>query len=320
MPIGSTISGQVGFTAETTPGTRVAPTKWVEVRSENLTAGRKTLRSNAIGGAGAILRPHVLLGQEPSGQIVTETAAETFGNWCRLMFGAPTTTGPVSTVYTHTFSWSFNTPLPTATIQVGRPDTGGTVRPFDYIGMMLTTWELAITPDEYVMLNTNFAGRRVDEAQTLGTPTWPTLTPWSSVHATLSLLGGTECFDQLTIRGDNKLNMDPVVCNTNPGERRVRQAGRPMLGGTFDQDFEDMTIYNAFKNGTIGDFSLVLNAAATAIVTITGRVQFVEDNSPSLSGPEAIVKQSCPFEFVRDGSNTDAQAFSVAVQTTVATV
>lgn len=320
MPIGSTISGQVGFTVETTPGTRIAPTKWVQVNSESISAGRKTLRSNAIGGAGAVLTPHVLLGQEPAGQITTELAAETLGNWLRLCFGAPVTTGPVATVYTHTFSWSFNTPIPTATVQVGRPDTGGTVRPFDYIGMMLSTWEMSVKPDEYFMGTFNLAGRRAVTDQTLATPTWPTLTPWSSLHATLTLLGATECFDALTLRGDNKLDMSPVVCNTNPGERRVRQAGRPFLGGTFDQDFEDLALYTAFQAGTVGAFSLVLNAATTAIVTFTGRVQFVEDNSPALSGPEAIVKQSCPFEFVRDGANTDAQAFSVALQTTVATV
>lgn len=318
MPIGSSISGQVGMAIETTPGTRQAPTAWMEILQESLTAGRKTLRSNAIGGAGAIVKPNVLLGQEPAGQIAMEASAENIGKMLRMALGAPTTTG--AGPYTHTFAFSFANALPTATFQIGRPDVGGTVRPFDYVGMMVNTWEMAINPDEYVQVQYDLAGRFVDETQTLGTPTWPTLTSWSSVHASLSLLGGTECFDSLTIRGDNKLNMSAVVCGTNPGQRRVRQAGRPSFGGTFNQDFEDMTLYNAFKNGTVGALSLVLNAGSTATLTIAGRVQFVEDNTPALSGPEDILKQTANFEFVRDGSNTDAQAFSVVLVNSVSTI
>src|SRR5690349_13294881 len=205
MAIGSTIAGQLGFSIETTPGTRIAPTKFLEINSEGLVTGQKFQRRNAIGGGSAINRPQTKIGQEPGGPIVIDAAAETIGSVLKWCLGTPSTTG--AGPYVHTFAWLLTNTLPTATVQVGVPDTSGTVRPFDYVGMMVNTWEMSIAPDEYVTFTVDTAGRRVVTDQTLATPTWPTLTPWTSFHATLSLMGGTECFDSLTIRGDNRLDM-----------------------------------------------------------------------------------------------------------------
>jgi hypothetical protein len=298
MPIGSSISGQVGIGIESTPGTRVAPASWKQILQESMTAGRKTIRPQGIGGGGAIAQPRVLLGQEPGGQISMEGAAENLPTLLRLALGSPVTTG--AGPYTHTYSFSLATPLPSATIQIGRPDVGGTVRCFEYTGCRASSWEMAVNPDDFVKFQYD-------------------LTYFTSLHASLTLLGGAEEFDSLTIRGENNLDMSTVVTATNPGRRRIRQKGRPTLGGTFQQDFQDLALFNAFKAGTVGALSLVLNAGAAAQLTITGRVQFVEDNSPALSGPEEILKQSCPFEFVRDGANTDAQAFSAVLITSTAT-
>lgn len=316
MAIGSTIAGQVGFTIETTPGTRIAPTKWAEINSEGLVSGQKFIRRNAIGGGSAVNRPQTKIGQEPGGPIVMDAAAENIGSMLKLAFGTPVTTG--AGPYTHTYAWLLANTLPTATFQIGRPTSGGTVTAWDYIGMMVNTWEMAIQPDAYVTMSYDLAGRRVVTDQTLGTPTWPTLTPWTSFHATLEIMGGVECFDSLTIRGDNRLDMSNVVCGTNPGERRIRQAGRPFLGGTFDQDFESIDMWDDFVAGTVGDLELVLNAGSTATLTIAGRVQYVEDQTPTMGGAEQILKQSMPFEFVRDGSNTDTQAFSIVLINSIA--
>jgi hypothetical protein len=319
MAIPSTLSSQVGFAVESVAGTRQAPTKWAEVRQANGSFGRKTLRSKAANGGSAFKKPHLLLGQEPALHVVMEASAENIGPMLRLCLGAPVTTGPVTTIYTHTFNWLLTVPLPTATFQLGMTSIDGTTRPFDWIGMMVSTWELGITPDEYVLMTYDLVGRRGVTDQTLGTPTYPTLTGWTSLNATLNILGGVECFTALSIRGDNQLDISSVVCGTNPGERKVRQAGGPMITGSFDQDFEDMTLFNAFVAGTPGALTLTLTNG-TSIMTVTGRVQFVEDSTPGIEGEAQVIGQTIPFEFVRDGSNTDAQTFQVALQTTVATV
>ena len=62
---------------------------------------------------------------------------------------------------------------------------------------------------------------------------------------------------------------------------------------------------------------LTMNAGASAQLTITGQVQFVEDNTPQMGGPGEIVKQTCPFRFVR--VTTDAAAFTAVLTTTTAT-
>jgi hypothetical protein len=322
MAIGSSVAGQVGFAVETTAGTRIAPAKWAVIDSESLTAAQNFVVFSGVGGGTAFKPPGRVLGKKPAGDIKMIAAAESMPTLLKLCFGAPATTGPVSTVYTHTYNWLLTNALPTATFQIGRPDKGGTVRPFDYIGMMVSTWGLDITPNDWVRMTYHLEGTDAKTDQTLGTPTWPTLTPWVSTDCTLSIMGGTECFDSLSLNGDNKLDMSDVVCGTNPGMRRVRQAGGPDMGGTFTQDFEDLTMLAAFQAGTVGDLTLTLTSAVaptSAVLTITGRVQYVEDNSPAITGQDTILKQQIPFKFVRDGSNTDAQAFSAVLKTTVAT-
>jgi hypothetical protein len=319
MAIGSSVAGQVGFAVETTPGTRIAPAKWAVIDSESLTAAQNFLVFTGVGGGTAIKPPGAVLGKKPAGDIKMIAAAENMPTLLRLCFGSPTTTGPVSSTYTHTYAWLLTNALPTATFQIGRPDIGGTVRPFDYVGMMVSTWELGITPNDWVRMTYHVEGTNALTNQTLGTPTWPTLTPFQSGHCSLSVGGAAQKFDSLTINGDNKLDMSDVVDSTNPGARRVRQAGGPELGGTFTEDFTDMTLLTAFQAGTVGDLVLTINAGTSAQLIITGRVQYSDDNSPSISGQDTILKQQVPFKFVRDGANTDTQAFNAVLKTTVAT-
>jgi hypothetical protein len=198
------------------------------------------------------------------------------------------------------------------------PDTGATVRPFEFIGSRANTWELSVAPNEIVKMKYGIVAEYVDTAQTLGTPTWPTLTLFSSsANVTVSVLGSSECVDNLTLTGENNLTVSNPICATNPGRQRVQDAGLRDYGGTFTKDFESMTFYNAFVAGTVGALVVTISAGASASLVITGRIQFQEDNTPQMSGPGEIVKQNMPFKFVRE--TTDALAFTAVLTTTTAT-
>lgn len=70
MPIGSTLSGQVGMTIETTPGTRIAPATWKQILQESLSAGRTMIPMRGIGGGQRIHLASVVGLQQPGAQNV----------------------------------------------------------------------------------------------------------------------------------------------------------------------------------------------------------------------------------------------------------
>jgi hypothetical protein len=315
MPIGSTLSGQVGMTIETTPGTRIAPATWKQILSETLSAGRTMIPVRGIGGGSRIHLASIIGLQQPGGQISMDLAAENAPNLLRLAFGTPATAG--AGPYTHTYTPSMTAPLPSATIQKGVPDTGATVRPWDFIGSRANSWEITITPGELIKVNYDIVSEYVDTAQTLGTPTWPTISPFSaSAHTVMTILGSAECVDSVTLTGANNLTTSNPICSTNPGRQRVQDAGNREYGGTFTKDFESMTFYNTFVAGTVGAMVVTIDAGASNKLVITGRVQFQEDNTPQMGGPGEIVKQTVPFNFVRE--TTDALAFTAVLTSTTA--
>jgi hypothetical protein len=281
-----------------------------------MSANQTRIQPNGIGGGSRLMLASMAGVQQPSGSINMDLAAENAANLLRLAIGTPVTTG--AGPYVHTYSPSVTAALPSATVQIGRPDTGATVRAFDYVGSRANGWEMTIAPNELVKMKYDLVAEYVDTAQTLGTPTWPTLTFFSSsAHVTVSVLGSSECVDNLTLTGANNLTTSNPICATNPGRQRVQDAGFREYGGTFGKDFESLTFYNAFVAGTVGALVVTLNAGASAQLVITGRIQFEEDNTPVMSGAGEIIKQTTPFRFVRE--TTDALGFTAVLTTTTAT-
>jgi hypothetical protein len=232
MPIGSTISGQVGMSIETTAGDRIAPATWKQILDESLSSGRTMIESRAIGGGTRIPLASVVGTQQPGGDMTMELAAENAANLLRLAIGTPVTTG--AGPYVHTYSPSVTAPLPSATIQKGVPDTAAspTVRPFDFVGSRANTWELTVAPNEIVKMKYGILAEYVDTAQTLATPTWPTLTLFSgSANVTVSVLGSSECVDNLTLTGANNLTASNPICATNPGRIQFQEDNTPVMAG-----------------------------------------------------------------------------------------
>ena len=188
MPIGSTLSGQVGLKIETTPGTRAAPDTWKQILSESMSRNQETVQPLGIGGGSRMHTASVITMEKPGGQLAMDLATENAANLLRLAIGTPVTTG--AGPYVHTFSPLMTGPLSSATVQIGRPDTAATVRPFDYVGSRCNQWELAINPGELIKIQYDLLAEYATTTETLATPTWPTLTYFSSsAHATLTVLG-----------------------------------------------------------------------------------------------------------------------------------
>ena len=153
------MDAQIGYALESSVGTPVTPTAFVPLLSETLAQDKTRLES-----AGIIAGRRVLTSDQwnggnvtVSGSIQHELYNRGLGKLFTAMFGAVSTTG--AGPYTHTFTPGDLTG-DALTIQVGRPATNGTVYPFTYAGMKVTSWEIACAQGEIATLGLDVSGAR----------------------------------------------------------------------------------------------------------------------------------------------------------------
>lgn len=301
MP-GSAIDSQIGYAAESTPGTYVAPTRTLEHVSETLKLNKTRIESKGIragrrGGSGR-WRDGV---QFVDGGVKHELSAANIGQILRALAGAVNTSGVGP--YTHVFTYG---PLVESamTIQVGRPDVGGTVRAFSYLGCQIVKAQISSKTNEISQLSFDVYGQHEDTGQSLAATVYPAAwQPFTFANLVLSLGGAEYEFDDLTLDFNSGLKTGRHTHRTtNPTRPRIsKEAAFRMAGGTINSEFIDLAAYNRFVNGTEAAFSAVWNAGASAQLTIAGNVRF-DGTTPNVTGPD-MLKQGLPFKFLSTTSD-----------------
>lgn len=304
MPLASGLAGQLGIAPEVTYGTFVAPSRWFEFTDESLQLERERIESAGIRAGRRVLHRWAAGVQRVTGDITTELAAQGFGIVFEHMFGGKVTAG--AGPYTHTF-----TPGDLAgkslSVQVGRPDIAGVVRPFTYLGCKIATAEISAAVNEYAMLTLGLYGAHEDTAQTLGTPAYPaTLSPFTFAHGSVTIAAVAYDVKEFSLSIDNGLATDRHFIRATTPERPKEplEATRREYTGTLTADFTDLTAYNRFVNGTEAALVLTLNAGASASLVITMNVRY-DGDTPNIGGDE-LLEQSLPFKAVSGTSDAAA--------------
>lgn len=304
------ISAQAGYVSESTPGTLVTVTKFVEIVSETLKADRPRYESHGLRAGRRINHRWAAGVTSVAGDVVMELPNVTLATLLKHMFGTLNTTG--AGPYTHTAS-----PGPrlgtSMTWQIGRPDIGGTVRPFTYGGMKFSGWELGANVNEYAILTAHLAGMNEATGTALATASYAAgYSPFTFVQSTLTLAGSSIAVRSFTLEAALPLAAD----RAGPGSSTVREPlenGWGEFSGTITSDFEDLTAYNRFVNGT--EAALVLAFSnGTDSLTITMNVRF-DGETPNVGGPD-LLELSLPFK-ATSGTSDAAAITAVLINTDV---
>lgn len=309
MAIKSGLAAQLGVKAETTWGTFVAPTRFYPLISESLTEEIDRLESEGIIAGQRVLRSEQWAAGnvDVGGDIQTELYQQGMGALLKACFGAVATTG--AGPYTHTFTPGDLTD-DHLSVQVGKPDTAGTVQPFSFYGMKVTDWELSIEAGGLVALTTSLVGKQLATSDSLATASYGTgaATPFTFKHATASVAGGAANVKKLTIKGSNGLDTDRRFIGSEyraePLEADLRE-----YGGTVDLEFESLTQYNRFRNANEVALVSTISAGASASLTTTMNVRF-DGSTPEVDG-RGIVQLSAPYKCI--GTTTDASAITAVL-------
>lgn len=304
---------QFGVADESTYGTYVAPTRFLEFLEESMKLDIERNESKGLRSGQRILRQdHWKAGKRgAAGSVSLEVPNKGFGVFLKHMLGTiATTTDGTGRIHTASLGDLFGDYM---TMQFGRPDIAGTVQPFSYVGCKVVDWELTNSPDEYLICNLGIDARDESTSQALVAATAPSATDifhWSECTVTV---GGSSFEPQsIAIKGTNGQKTDRhhlrgSGLKKEPIENEMRE-----ITVELDADFESLTAYNRYSAGThvavVSTWTSTLNydTAKPFKVVVTINAARTDGDTPNIDGAD-LVPQKLSLKAVDDGTNPPIQ-------------
>ncbi len=319
MAIGSGLAAQVGGKKESAYGTRVVPDQFWELESEGFQLQKKFLESKQLR-AGRSFQSgsrRVATTRMAPGTLGGEVPMKGFGFFADLLHGNTVT--PVqqgaTTAYLQTHNIGASDPNKHATIQVGKPDTGGaaasgTVRPHDYLGCMVTQIEVNSALDAFLKFALQVDAQDEKTDQTLAVASYPAgQEGYNFQQATITVNGVAQTFVlswSLTIQLARAI--ERFYLRSSPLKSKPIQNAYAGAAGSLTFEYIDQVQYGLFT--TAAKVPLVVDFTSTTLagsgfpfrITFTmPQVQFT-GSTPVVAGPDLLTFDA-PFEILDDGTN-----------------
>lgn len=331
MAIGSGLAASLGFVAESTYGTYVTPTRWVESSAPALRKVKNTVQGGAMA-AGRLVRPGTMrnvTSKAGGGTIAMEVYSKRMGLLLQALMG--TTVTPVqqgaTTAYlqTHTLADPFGKML---TMQVGVPDLAGTVRPYTFLGSKITAMEFTCGIDENLTVSIEVDSRDVTEAETLAAPSYATgvnVFHFAQSAVKLGTYNSEAQVDgirKMTVRIARPSRVDRFYHGNAGLKSQPIINDYAQITGTIEADYLDKTVFAdrfAADTSTALDWVFtgpVIESANTEIFRIRVPQIFFNGDTPAVNGPD-VVSGAFPFVGTYDGTNAAAQILYQSTDTTL---
>lgn len=300
------VAGQFGYKTETTNGTAETVDTFLPINSESVQQEIQRLESAGIR-AGRLTTHTWKPGQQTiSGDIETELWNLDIATVFNHMFGSVTTaTNSGQHDYTYTPG---DLTGKTFTAQVGKPDIGGTVRPFTWAGCKVSSWSIGATAGEIATLTLSVVAQSETNGIALASASYDSaLDPFVFTEGNLSIAGTTNnTVQSVELEGDNGLT-ERFRLGSATSKEYLENALREYTG-TATVDFESLTQYDRFLDGDEAELKLTFDNSTEKLVA-TLNVRF-DGEAPELSGVE-LLEQNVPFKAV--STTSDANAITVVL-------
>lgn len=302
----SGIAAQLGFKLESTVGTAVTVDTFLPLVSESIKRTEAFTESAAIRAGRRLLQSSDWNSGNVStgGDLQLELYTTSIRPLLTAMMG--TETGGTAT-YTYYPEDLYGDSL---TVQIGRPDTAGTVQPFTYPGMKVASWEIACSAGQIATMGLTLMGCVADEigtATALASASYASgLRPIKFSGANIVVAGGTlATVSQFTLSGDNALQERRVLGSQYTLE--PIESGLRSYTGSIQATFDSVAAYHRYINHS--EATLVANLAnGTSVVKVTANVRF-DGETPNVNG-RGILEQPLPFTVIAPGT-LDSQGIKI---------
>jgi hypothetical protein len=318
MAIRSGLAAQLGVAESSTFGTYQTPNRFYEFNEESLELQIERIESPGLRASNRVLRTdRYAPGQKRvEGSVTVEPATKGFGLLLKHALGAVSVTTPSGAtnarLHAYTLGDIFGTSL---TVQVGRPDSSGTVQPFSHLGCRVDTLSLSSSVDELLVSEIGLVGQDVVTSEALATATYPTTGSASAyeqfywTQGVISVAGSAVgVVTDFEMELNNGLKSDRYFLGGATMSEPIL-AAMTEITGTVTVEFLNLTAYQRFVSNT----QVALNAkwtAATAIESSTfpsievdiPKVRFDGPANPQVGGPDVLTHE-LPFKALFDGTN-----------------
>ena len=306
----SGIAAQFGLVAETTYGTAVTVSRFLPFASESLALDIERIEAEGIrAGRGVLHADDWYAGRRMvEGDFTTEAYDRSTAILFAQALGGSATTGTGPT-YTHTITPAVASLFGRSmTIQVGRPDVGGTVRPFTYTGCKVQSLELSCAAGELAQLNVGIVGRNETTATALATASYAaSMRAFTFIQGAVTIGGSAANVKSFTLNIENAYDTDRLFLGSDLMSEPIIN-GLTEITGTASMEFESLAQYERYSAG-VATFAMVATFTAGAhSMTITLNVR-AEPTSVNVSGRD-VLQLDLPFKAV---GTTDAAACTVVI-------
>ncbi|WP_086847073.1 phage tail tube protein [Amycolatopsis kentuckyensis] len=338
MATGSGLDGQIGFAQESTWGTPVTVTRFIEFNSENLKRDPTFLEPTALRAGTKYKRASRIRvsRQTISGDINFDINTLGMGLLVKHMLASTVTT---PTLISGSAYKQVHTPGDFRglglTCQVGRPEPStGTVRPFTFAGIKVSKWEFNLKDNDTPSLKLSVDGRSEATATALATASYLAgATTFDFSQATLKLggtattasgettiAGGTTVatiIKEISVGGSAPMATDRFGLGNGGLKAEQLENGVPTITGKLSAEFNKTELYDLFTNNTTTALQLDLTGAAIGsanyLFSIIIPAVKLKQASPAVSGAD-LVQMSTDFEAYSDEVNPVIQIKIVSTE------
>jgi len=304
MAVRSGVAASLAVSPEVTYGTYVAPTTAYPFTSESLvrenefirTAG---LRSGRLSQSEAL---HVQTTHSAAGGFSLDFLTKGMGKLLNQLHGDTVT--PVqqaaTTAYLQTHSIGLTDPYnKSLTVQVGRPDVGGTVRPFSYLGSKVQSAEFGLERGGVLTSEWTLDARDEDTATALASPTYAAASvPFTFQTGSIELddVVLTDCVRSASISVGIPQETERYCINSSALKSQPIQNGMTAVEATLEVEFASLTQHTAFVNSTRRKVELICTGALIASTyyykaDFTMASTVAVSSGPTVQGPDVLTQE-----------------------------
>lgn len=313
----SGIAAQLGIATEEEYGVYEAPATFLPFTSESLALTKEYIRSQGLR-AGRLVQAktlHLDTTRTVGGDVSLEFFNQGMGKLLNLLHGeevAPAEIeGTSPKAYKQVHKVGLVSPFDKSlTLQVGRPDTGGTVRAFSYLGCKLVTASLAVESGGVTSLNLTFDGQDEDTGEALGEATYDTDAVPFTFQQVVAKVGGSEVANVRSITFNIEIPQSTDRYHLGNEGLKDQPIANELIAVTADatlefsslSDHERFTGASTAKLETIATGASIDSEPATNFkATLTAPAAKQVSSSPTVQGPD-IITQDVSFECLDNGT------------------
>jgi hypothetical protein len=265
----TTMNNQLGIAEETTYGTVVTPTRFLEYNSCGIKLQRGMTESKGLRSGTRVQRSDRFMPYTigAAGAIELDVPTKGFGMLLKHMLGGASIGTVTDANYLQTF-------IPGTllgdmlTIQEGKALVGtATVQPFTWHGAKVVSWELSCDVDGILVCTIEFDCEDEDTSTSLATAAYISDTRVFSFDGCAVQIGGSSFeASSVSFTGDNNLKTDRRFLTGSSLKKQPLENGHREYGFSMEAEFTSLAQYDRYRSATAA------GQLAAIVATFTGPV------------------------------------------------